>query len=435
MSKEIDTNGFWRIEHNPISKVGVFDYSGKSLRLVGQENKMFKVFRPPESLSDERAVKSFNGLFLIDDHQMLGEKFVSENVANAKKVDDARVGGAVFNTVYEDGVLYADLNICSEEMMEKIKSGKKELSLGYKCRFIPKQGVYEGTPYDFIQVDIRGNHVALVDKGRSGSDVRIFDSSERMVFDSAEPIIKEIKYMDKEKEANVGDEFLDVPSFLKAISNMGFSEEQLKKLQELTERTKYRRNVKDEAPDGGEKKEEGCQCGEVKDGAGNGKLVEEIAGILKEGKVSDEIISAVLEKVGGVPCSQDEEPKAKEEKKEDEHCKDEDPEEEGEEKKLTTTAEDRAELVRSITEEINKKNKLADQLSNEIGTFDSSEMSLSDVAVYGCKKLGLACDSGEELPTIRGYLSAASKVKSKPVSTMDALDDFGADKGIINYLK
>lgn len=64
------------------------------------------------------------------------------------------------------------------------------------------------------------------------------------------------------------------------------------------------------------------------------------------------------------------------------------------------------------------KQDLANQASAIVGAFDHSEMDASDVAKYALKKLGIACDSGAELPTFKGFLMAR-----KPQS-------FTVDKGV-----
>lgn len=49
----------------------------------------------------------------------------------------------------------------------------REVSLGYECDLDPTPGTWKGIAYDSIQVARRANHVALVDRGRHGPDVRV----------------------------------------------------------------------------------------------------------------------------------------------------------------------------------------------------------------------------------------------------------------------
>lgn len=167
MTKKIDANGFWYIKHNPISKEGVFPYLGHTISEDCEPNKIYKVYRPASTL--EKSVDSWDNppKPFIDDHEMLGEGFSA--------IDDRPVQGIIYNPVCEKGVLYADIAVYSEDLKHNIENGKKELSLGYFCKYKKERGVFKGEVYDYVQYDMVGNHIALVDAGRCGSDVKVFD--------------------------------------------------------------------------------------------------------------------------------------------------------------------------------------------------------------------------------------------------------------------
>lgn len=167
MSKKVDVNGYWYIKHNPISKEGVFPYLGKSISEDCEPDKVYKVYRSAKTL--EQSVDTWDNppKPFIDDHEMLGEGFTA--------IDERPVQGIIYNPSCEDGVLYADIAVYSEDLKSEIENGKKELSLGYFCKYRKERGVFNGEVYDFVQEDMVGNHIALVDAGRCGSDVRVFD--------------------------------------------------------------------------------------------------------------------------------------------------------------------------------------------------------------------------------------------------------------------
>lgn len=167
MTKKIDANGYWYIKHNPISKEGVFPYLGHTISEDCEPNKIYKVYRPAKTLQE--SVDSWDNppKPFIDDHEMLGEGFTA--------IDERPVQGIIYNPVCEDGVLYADIAVYSEDLKHNIENGKKELSLGYFCKYKKERGVFKGEVYDYIQTDMVGNHIALVDAGRCGSDVKVFD--------------------------------------------------------------------------------------------------------------------------------------------------------------------------------------------------------------------------------------------------------------------
>lgn len=188
MVKEVDTNGFWRIRDNPLSKEGVFPYLGKQIDKSLIPDKIYWVYRPMSEISAPETVESFNAAPLIDEHEMIGEGWT--------RYDDRPAGGVVYNTHAKDGKLYGDIRIYSEKLKDEIESGKKELSMGYECNYEPEKGVFEGKQYDFVQRNLRGNHIALVNRGRMGSDVRVYD---HFTFDTLEGIGEfEMEAMDKE---------------------------------------------------------------------------------------------------------------------------------------------------------------------------------------------------------------------------------------------
>ena len=173
---QIDVNGFKVIEAMPISKVGVFPYLGRQIDFDGSlglvPDRIYWVFRSPEELFDPEAIRSFNGKPFIDEHEMLGEGFTP--------VDQRPADGTIYNVRPSRDMpdyLIADCNVFTDKMIRKIADGKRELSLGYRCHYEPRHGTYDGKEYDFVQTDLRGNHIALVKHGRCGSSVCVCDGA------------------------------------------------------------------------------------------------------------------------------------------------------------------------------------------------------------------------------------------------------------------
>lgn len=168
MTKKVDDNGWWIIKNNPLSKVGIYPYLGKQIDDSLEPNKIYRVFRPAEELLNEETVKSFNLVPLVNDHEMIGKDF--------KPAEEKGIDGIIYNPRVAHGdMLMGNIKIYSEKMMDDIKNGKKELSMGYTCTYDLTPGDWDGQHYDVVQRNLRGNHVALVDKGRMGSDVRVYD--------------------------------------------------------------------------------------------------------------------------------------------------------------------------------------------------------------------------------------------------------------------
>ena len=168
-----DTNGWPEIKNNPISKAGVFPYLGSSIG-APDPNKIYMVRRSKEQLSSKEAIDSFKLVPWIDDHTMLGDRGVGFTPAEEKGIQ-----GTTGEDVYFKGdTLYANLKLYSESQAKLVESGKKELSLGYGCKYVEKSGVYMGKKFDYDQINPRGNHIASVKDGRMGSQVAVLDSSD-----------------------------------------------------------------------------------------------------------------------------------------------------------------------------------------------------------------------------------------------------------------
>src|SRR5574344_27542 len=154
------------IPKNPISKAGVFPYLGSEIAGAPEPNRIYNVFRPPEEL--EKAAETFKLLPIIDEHELLGESGTS--------TDDRPPAGFTGEKVtYEHPYLFAPLKITSPKLMAEIRGGKSELSPAYFTEYEPCEGVYEGQKYQYIQHISAGNHLALVERGRTGADVAVLD--------------------------------------------------------------------------------------------------------------------------------------------------------------------------------------------------------------------------------------------------------------------
>lgn len=176
--RSIDQNGFLTVRSTPVSSYGIFEYSAAQVGLPGDPNRIVNVYRPESSLTDPDAIVSFQTLPLIDDHDLLSGFEEDEDVMSP---EDKGVDGVMTNVRYVAPWLIADIKIFSRRMRRAIDSGKCDLSAGYGCDFIIQSGTFEGKPYEVMQINMRGNHLALVDAGRVPG-ARVMDSK-TLVFD------------------------------------------------------------------------------------------------------------------------------------------------------------------------------------------------------------------------------------------------------------
>lgn len=349
MSKQIDNNGWWEIRKNPISKVGVFPYLGRSISDECEPDKVYYVYRPATTLA--QSVDSWDNppKPFINDHEMLGEGF--------SKIDDRPVQGVIHNPVFEDDVLYADISVYSESLKKKIEDGKKELSLGYFCKYEKQKGVYKGQAYDFIQRDMVGNHIALVDNGRCGSDVKVFDS--KCTMDSLD-ITQEFESENKDLKKNASDgiietteekdsEMADKREYIRKIMAIaaksdsdfeGGEQEKIETIAKLLENSEYSKSEDEEEKEEEKKAED--KCGKDEESEKEEKKTEDSDEEEEKKETEDEEVSPadvmaflkmILEEVRSINGKKTTDEEEKEEKAEDEEEEKKESEDEDEEKK------------------------------------------------------------------------------------------------------
>ena len=388
--RELDTNGWAHVPRNPLSKVGVFTYSGRQVGDTAHPDKQYRVYRPAEELADPECIDSFRLIPWIDNHVMLGSEEDGLMPAERKGVQGV-IGEDVF---FEGDTLYGNLKVFSQSMAGLIEAGKRELSCGYRCVYDFTPGVFQGEAYDCVQRTIRGNHLALVHSGRMGPDVAVLDSIDQptTTHDKEPP-------MADEKNGGGSGTALDA-----ALATLKTATPEARKAH-----LKALRAVMDEAGDDPDMDDKSVV--EDADEEGKEKIIEKLAkdsdldmkeDKAKEAKDSDMKMDDIAKHPNGMDAA--------------------------EVSKLVAT-----ELARAAAS-AKRRDSLAKQLAAHIGTFDHSEMDESGVAAYGAKKLGIIAAPGTEAAVLQGYLLAASKAPKATVSTTATAMDAGAGDFVSAYL-
>ena len=160
--------------------VGVYRY-------MGADGKVTSEFRPPEEVFSSETLESYELVPLTNNHPP--EKVTPDNY---KKYAVGALGEEISRDSYN---AYAEIAIHDAEAIAAVKAGRTGLSGGYSCEVVTSgtvsypvldwegkeisrttynvPGNFNGTPYDAIQTQIRGNHVALVDVPRGGDLLRL----------------------------------------------------------------------------------------------------------------------------------------------------------------------------------------------------------------------------------------------------------------------
>lgn len=169
--RHFDANGYLFVDESPVLKAGVLEYHGQELIDGGSPEvdgiqidpeKIYKVFLPLEEL--EKAASTFTLLPITNDHEWLGVEG-----ADARDYQEGTTGE---NAVVKNEAIYVPLKFTGDGIVDDIKSRRKEeLSASYTNKLSKSANV----DYDFIATDIKGNHIALVERGRCGPDVRVLN--------------------------------------------------------------------------------------------------------------------------------------------------------------------------------------------------------------------------------------------------------------------
>jgi len=153
-----------------ISRTGIQDYLAVEMGLTDREpDSIVRVWRPEEEVFSEQSLSSFTNKPVTNNHPP-----VLVDASNSKLYSVGHAGA----TVDKDG-MYAKtvLYITDAESIKAVESGKVELSNGYTADIDWTPGVTpDGEQYDAVQRNIKGNHIAIVERGRAGPACRVADN-------------------------------------------------------------------------------------------------------------------------------------------------------------------------------------------------------------------------------------------------------------------
>lgn len=165
-----DENGFMHVDSSHITKEQVVKYYGREIpgwqELRLDPDRLYNVYRPAEEI--EKAAPTFDGLPLLLQHHL-------ESADEPQK--EFRVG-SISRPVWNAPYLDCDLHITDGAAIDAVEHGDfKEISAAYLYDPVKESGTFDGDDYEIVMRNLRGNHVALVEKGRAGADVVVADSA------------------------------------------------------------------------------------------------------------------------------------------------------------------------------------------------------------------------------------------------------------------
>ncbi|MDX0937415.1 DUF2213 domain-containing protein [Sinorhizobium medicae] len=150
------------------ARTGIQLYAGHELGKP--EMQVVKVYRPEDQVFGKASLGSYAHKPVTNDHP---DEAVTADNWKALSV------GQIGDEVARDGeFVRIPLIVMDGGTISEIEGGKRELSAGYTCDLAWEPGTTPaGEKYDAIQKDIRINHVAIVQRGRAGSEARIGDGA------------------------------------------------------------------------------------------------------------------------------------------------------------------------------------------------------------------------------------------------------------------
>lgn len=165
-----DINGYLHVEISPLTKETVNPYRGREIPgwdILGLDpEKIYNGYRAGAEL--QKALNTFNGIPVLREHKMDSAD---------KPLKDERVGFTGTSAKWEAPYIMNALIITDKAAIDLIENNKqRELSACYRYKPVFESGSFNGEKYDFIMTDIQANHIALVEEGRAGSDVLVYDS-------------------------------------------------------------------------------------------------------------------------------------------------------------------------------------------------------------------------------------------------------------------
>lgn len=178
--------GFLICNSVPIARTGVYQYLKNEIGFDGDE--IVNVYRNPEDVFSQTTIASFEGKAFTDEHPSVDVTVDNWQIYSKGEISNVRRGTGE-NEIY----LIADIIVRDPITIDEIlNKQKREVSAGYTCEYVEKDG-------KIYQMNLIGNHVALVKNGRAGKKVSIKDNKMTKTLTKQEKIKRINKILNKQQ--------------------------------------------------------------------------------------------------------------------------------------------------------------------------------------------------------------------------------------------
>lgn len=163
-TQRLTPEGFLLCEGVRIARTGSMVYGDGEIPIDPGKDGLIEISRDSDELFSPDTIASFEGKPVTNDHPPVvvtpdnWRKYAGGSVHNVRRGDGA-----------ESHYLLADMLITDRDVIDEVRSGKKQVSCGYDADY-EQLGPGRG-----VQRQIIGNHIALVDAGRCGPRCAIGD--------------------------------------------------------------------------------------------------------------------------------------------------------------------------------------------------------------------------------------------------------------------
>ena len=169
-----------------ITRPGIIEYDAGDIG-IGEKGQKVKVLRTDETVFHPETIANARGTVITLGHP--------DDVTpqNWKEHAVGSIAGEVAAS-RDRTVLEADIVVSDAKAIDELEGGKREVSVAYDFSIEPAT---PGQPYDYRSIGpMRFNHMGIVENGRSGDSVRVYDEDRDVVSSTKEsdmPTIEELK--------------------------------------------------------------------------------------------------------------------------------------------------------------------------------------------------------------------------------------------------
>lgn len=154
-----------------VARLGMYRYARAEIGdTEGDPNELVNVWRSEDEVFDKDAMASFAHKPITLNHPR-----DAVDKTNWRQHSRGMSGGRVARV---GDFLEIPMVVNDGDAIKAIENGVRELSAGYSADIVIGDGVApNGETYRAVMQNIRGNHIAIVDRGRAGSQCRIGDAA------------------------------------------------------------------------------------------------------------------------------------------------------------------------------------------------------------------------------------------------------------------